>query len=146
MQHSLARALLGGVIGTAIMTAMMYFVAPMMVGQKMDIAAMLGSMLGDSWAFGMAAHWMNGVIVFPLIYVAALHKRLPGPAAVRGMAWGALLWLVAQVAVMPMMGAGVFSASAGGMKAVSASLMAHLVYGACLGLIVGNKSAQGARS
>ncbi len=42
-----ARAVLGGFVGTVVMTAMMYFVAPMM-GLRMDIAAMLGSMLGGS--------------------------------------------------------------------------------------------------
>jgi hypothetical protein len=42
-----ARAGMGGVIGTVAMTAMMYFVAPMM-GLHMDIAAMLGSMLGGT--------------------------------------------------------------------------------------------------
>lgn len=35
------------------MTMMMYFVAPMMMGQKMDIAAMLGSMLGNNWLLGI---------------------------------------------------------------------------------------------
>ena len=38
---TLSRAVLGGLAGTAAMTAMMYLVAPMM-GLHMDIAAMLG--------------------------------------------------------------------------------------------------------
>ncbi len=51
---------MGGFAATAVMTFMMYFVAPMMIGQPMDIAAMLGSMLGDSWALGMMAHADDG--------------------------------------------------------------------------------------
>ncbi len=58
---------MGGFAATAVMTFMMYFMAPMMNGQPMDIAAMLGSMLGDSWALGMMAHAVNGVLIFPLI-------------------------------------------------------------------------------
>ncbi len=45
---TLSSAILGGIAGTAIMSAMMYMVAPMM-GIHMDIAAMLGSMMGGSW-------------------------------------------------------------------------------------------------
>jgi hypothetical protein len=44
---TLSRAVLGGLVGTAAMTAMMYLAAPMM-DLHMDIAAMLWSVLGDS--------------------------------------------------------------------------------------------------
>ncbi len=137
MKPNLAKVFLGGLVGTAVMTLMMYFVAPMMLGAPMDIAAMLGSMMGGSWALGMMVHFMNGTVVFPLVYALVVGAFLPGPAAVKGMVWGALLWLAAQVMVMPMMGAGFFSANAGGMMAVVASLMGHLVYGALLGSIGG---------
>jgi len=46
---------------------MMYLVGPMM-GVHMDIAAMLGSMLGGSWAVGMMLHFVNGTLIFPAIY------------------------------------------------------------------------------
>jgi hypothetical protein len=135
MKPNLAKVFLGGLVGTAVMTLMMYFVAPMMLGKPMDIAAMLGSVMGGSWALGMSAHFMNGAVVFPLLFAFLVIGLLPGPAAVKGMGWGVLLWLVAQVVVMPMMGAGFFSANAGGMMAAVASLMGHLVYGALLGSI-----------
>ena len=137
MKTQLIRVCLGGLLGTAVMTAMMYFAAPMMTGQKTDIAAMLGSMLGDSWALGMAAHWINGALVFPAIYALALYRLLPGPPVARGIAWGLALWLIAQMVVMPMVGAGFFSANAGGFKAVMASLLTHVIYGAILGGVAG---------
>ncbi len=62
MHLNTGRAMLGGLVGTGIMTVMMYMVAPMM-GLNMDIAQMLGSMLGGSWAAGMAMHFVNGTIV-----------------------------------------------------------------------------------
>ncbi|MCI0419109.1 MAG: DUF1440 domain-containing protein, partial [Acidobacteria bacterium] len=100
------RSVLGGFVGTVAITLMMYFVAPLMMGMKMDIAEMLGSMLGGSWWAGLMMHFVNGTIVFPLIYVFAISGRLPGGPTLKGTAWGAVLWILAQVVVMPMMGAG----------------------------------------
>ena len=136
MHPTLGKAILGGAAGTAVMTGMMYMVAPMM-GLNMDIAAMLGSMMGGSWAAGMAAHIMLGTLVFPAIYALVLFARLPGSPIVRGAAWGVGLWLMAQVIVMPMMGGGLFSSQMGGMMAALGSLMGHLLYGSVLGAIAG---------
>lgn len=130
------RAIAGGFVGTAVMTAMMYFVAPMM-GLKMDIAQMLGSMLGSSWTVGMLLHFVNGTVIFPLIYVYALYALLPGSPLVKGLLWGVILWFLAQAIVMPMMGAGFFSSAMGGSTAVMGSLMWHLLYGGLLGVIGG---------
>lgn len=140
MHPNIGRSMLGGLVGTAMMTAMMYFVAPMM-GLNMDIAAMLGSMLGGSWAAGMAMHFVNGTVIFPLIYAYVLYALLPGSPAVKGAAWGVVLWLLAQAVVMPMMGGGFFSMAMGGMMAVAGSLMGHLLYGVLLGAIAGGPEA-----
>jgi hypothetical protein len=129
-----ARASLGGFIGTVAMTAMMYIVAPMM-GLHMDIAAMLGSMLGGRWTAGMAMHFINGTVIFPAIYAYGLYAYLPGSPAIRGTIWGVVLWLLAQTMVMPMMGGGFFSAAMGGMMAAGGSLVGHIVYGGLLGVI-----------
>lgn len=135
-QPTFGRAVLGGLAGTAAMTAMMYGVGPMM-GVRMDIAAMLGSMLGGSWAAGMMMHFVNGALIFPATYTYVLYERLPGTPVVRGAAWGVALWLLAQIVVMPMMGAGLFSSAAGGVMAVMASLVGHLIYGSLLGAVAG---------
>ena len=129
-----ARAALGGFVGTLVMTAMMYMVAPMM-GLHMDIAAMLGSMLGGSWIAGMVMHFVNGSVIFPAIYAYVLYAHLPGSPAIRGTIWGLVLWLVAQTVVMPMMGAGLFSSAMGGAMAAMGSLIGHVLYGSLLGVI-----------
>jgi uncharacterized membrane protein YagU involved in acid resistance len=100
----------------------------------MDIAAMLGQMVGG-WAMGMAMHFINGTIIFPLIYALVLYRFLPGPPLVKGILFGAILWLIAQLMVMPMVGAGVFSSNAGGTMAAMGSLVGHTIYGALLGII-----------
>ena len=134
MRPNVTRLVLGGLVGTMAMTAMMYMVAPMM-GVRTDIAAMLGSMLGGSWAAGMAMHFINGTVLFPLVYGYLLVSRLPGPPLLRGALWGVVLWLIAQTMVMPMMGAGLFSAAAGGMVAAVGSLVGHVLYGTILGTV-----------
>ena len=137
MKPSLMKSVAGGLAGTVVMSMMMRFVAPMMLGHPMDIAAMLGNMMGGSYALGMAAHLMNGIVIFPLAYAFLAFRYLPGPPALRGMTFGVILWLLAEVIVMPMAGAGFFSSEIGGAKAVMAALMGHLVYGALLGAISG---------
>lgn len=133
MNLNLKRLIVGGAAGTAVMTMLMYFAAPMMLGRPMDIAAMLGQVLAGSWALGMLMHLVNGTVIFPLILGSVVYHYLPGAAWFRGATWGAILWLVSQAVVMPMMGAGFFSSQAGGLMAAGASLMGHLVYGMILG-------------
>lgn len=136
MHPNIGRSMLGGFVGTAVMTAMMYGVAPMM-GLKMDIAQMLGSMMGNNWWAGMMAHFVNGTVIFPLIYAYLLYGLLPGSPVVKGTIWGTVLWLLAQTMVMPMMGGGFFSMAMGGMMAAGGSLVGHLLYGSLLGAIGG---------
>jgi hypothetical protein len=137
MKPNLIKAILGGLAGTVMMTMMMRFVAPLMLGHPMDVAGMLAGMMGGAWAMGMAAHLLNGVVIFPLVYAFVIFRYLSGPPVVRGVLWGAVLWLAAETMVMPMAGAGFFSSEIGGAKAVFAALMGHLVYGALLGYVAG---------
>jgi len=139
MKPQIGKAVTGGIVATIVMTLMMMFVAPMMTGQPMDIAALLGAMLGG-YAIGMVAHIMKGVIIFPLIYVF-IYGYLPGSPVVRGLVWGAVLWLMAAAVVMPMAGAGFFMANIGGMMAAIAALVGHLVYGGLLGWVAGEGAA-----
>ena len=142
MRPNVGKTILGGFVGTVIMTLMMYFVAPMMLGQAMDVAGMLGGMLGGSRIMGMLMHFINGTVIFPLIYTYLLYRALPGAPWLKGTIWGLILWFLSQAVVTPMMGGGFFSANAGGLMAVMASLVGHAIYGGLLGGIAG--AAEGA--
>ena len=141
MRPNIGRAILGGFVGTLAITLMMYQVGPMMGMMKMDFAASLGKMMGMGWTAGMMIHFLNGTIIFPLIYAFLLYLLLPGGPTVKGIIWGLILWLLAQLIVMPMMGGGVFSSKMGGMMTAGGSLIGHLVYGALLGAIAGGTEA-----
>lgn len=136
MKPKIWKAIAGGFIGTAVFTLMMRWVAPMM-GGKMDIVAKLGEMTHTGMAGGLFMHFLNGTVIFPLIYVYLLYRWLPGAPWLKGLLWGVILWLGVETVMMPMMGGGIFSIEMGGMKAVMAALVGHLVYGAVFGAIAG---------
>lgn len=78
-------------------------------------------------------HFMIG-IVLAVIYATFAAPNLPGYPAVRGALFGLAPFLVAQIAVMPMMGMPVFS---GSMVMAIGSLIGHLVYGGVVGVVYG---------
>lgn len=137
MKPNIGKAILGGFIGTVLLTLMTQFVAPMMTGQKMDMAARLGDMTGTNRLVGMTIHFVTGSVVFALVYVFVLFRFLPGAPWIKGLLCGVIFWLGLEIAMMPMIGAGFFSSQIGGMKVAVAALIAHLVYGAALGGIAG---------
>ena len=135
--NTISRALFAGLVATAAMTFMAYVVAPVMLGHPMDIAQMLSGFAGASWTIGMLMHLMNGIVVFPLFYLIAVYRFLPGAPWLKGILWGVVLWLGLEIVILPMIGAGVFSINEGGAKAVMAALIAHLIYGVLLGAVTG---------
>lgn len=130
------RAIIAGLAGTAAMSMMM-FVAPMMGLPEMKIWEMLAAQMNASVAVGWAAHIMVGVVL-AVAYAAVFSAKLPGAAPARGALFAVAPWLMAQVVMMPMMGAGLFSGSA---VLAMMSLMAHLVFGAVIGIVYGQQEA-----
>jgi hypothetical protein len=135
----LTQAVIGGLAGTILMTLMMYYVAPMMMGGPMDIASMLGDMMGMGSRAGMLVHFMIGAVVLPAVFVMVLWDKIPGGSGwMKGLIFGMVLWVVSQAIVMPMAGAGMFSANhPEQMMALLGSAMGHAVYGMVLGWWVG---------
>ena len=134
MDVNFGRAVAGGIVGTAAMTVVGVFVAPMMGMEPMNPADMLAGAMGDNMILGWGGHIMIG-IVLAVIYAAVAASSIPGPPPVRGAIFGLAPWLLAQVAVMPMMGMPLFS---GSMVMAMGSLVGHLVYGATVGAIYGD--------
>ncbi len=119
-------------MGTPAMTALIYVLTAMM-GMRIGIVEMLAETFGG-FKMGMLVHILNGVIIFPLAFAFLFYRLLPGPAATKGIAFGVVLWLASQLIVMPVMGAGLFSAHVGGVRAATALLVGNVLYGWLLGL------------
>jgi len=132
MNIAYGRAVVAGIVGTAIMTVVGVWVAPLMGIPPMNPADMLAAAMGGVSALGWVAHFMIGTVL-ALIY-AAVAPLLPGTPIVRGALYGVLPFLVAQIVVMPMMGMPVFS---GSIAMAMGSLIGHLVYGGVVGGIYG---------
>ena len=127
------RAVFAGLVATTVMTMLM-LMAPLMGLPPMPIGAQLGGFLGIGSAAGWSMHFMIGAVL-SVGFAAVVAPRLPGKAAVRGLVYGVGVFLLAQLVVMPMMGAGVFSG--GNVPMIMGSLMGHLAFGAVLGAIYG---------
>jgi hypothetical protein len=137
VKAKLIRALVGGFVGTVVFTLMGQFVAPNVIGQPMDVAALLAPVLGGSHTAGVIAHFVTGTVVFSIAYLIFGLRYLPGPAWLRGAIFLIPLYLVAMAVVMPVLGQGFFFGSPP--KAMVA-LMGHVVFGLCMGAIIGRPS------
>ena len=133
---NLLKAIIAGIAGTVAMTIVGVYLAPMMGMPKMNPADMLAAQMGGSAVMGWAGHFMIGIVL--AVTYSIVEKSLPGAPWLRGALFGIAPWLLAQVAVMPMMGMPLFSGStvmAGG------SLLGHLIYGAVVGAVYGAHAA-----
>ena len=128
----IGRAVAAGVIGTAVMTIVGLWAAPLMGLPAMNPAVMLAGAMGGNLALGWVAHFMIGTILAVGYTVVA--PVLPGAPPVRGALYGIAPFLMAQIIVMPTMGMPLFSGSA---VMAMGSLIGHLVYGAVVGSVYG---------
>lgn len=135
------RAVLAGIVGTAIMTMVM-LMGPAMGMPEMNIGQMLGDFMGVPVAAGWFGHFMIGTVL-ALIYALVFSGILPGKPALKGALYGLFPWVLAQVAVNPMMGAGIFALNTPApLMMVMGSLMGHLVYGIVVGAVYGRATSR----
>ena len=96
-QVNLLGVIKAGILGTVVMTILMYGLPPLMGSPPMDIMAALGSVFPvkiSPYVLGFLVHFGNGVIL-ALIYAAFFYSWLPGPTWVRGALYSLLPWLFA---------------------------------------------------
>lgn len=132
MTRNWGKAVVAGLVGTAVMTAVGLWVAPLMGMPRMNPADMLAGAMGGNPLLGWVAHFMIGSIL-AVIY-AMVAPALPGPPAVRGALYSLAPWLVAMSVMMPMMGMPAFGGSG---VVATGSLIGHLVYGLVVGAMYG---------
>ncbi len=132
MSIRIGRAVAAGVAGTVVMTVVGTQVAPLMGIPAMNPARMLAGPMGGSLALGWMAHFMIGVVL--AVGYAIVAPRLVGPPVARGALYGIAPFLLAQLAVIPMMGMPVFS---GSVVLAFGSLVGHIVYGGVVGGVYG---------
>ncbi len=138
METKIKQAVIGGLIGTAALT-MVIFIAPMMGMPKMNPAAMLAMMMGFPLIAGWVMHFMIGVI-FTLMYAFLLYpvvKKITS-TIVKGLIFGFAAFIVGQI-MMAIMGAvlgGMPKAEGSMMMVVLGGIIGHLVFGVVASLFV----------
>ena len=132
------RAVLAGLVGTAVMTAL-WLIEPKIGLAHFAVGNILSTLLAVVTAYasagpvvGWAIHFAVGAAL-AVIYAAAFATRLPGSPFVRGILYGLVIFIVAQLVFMPLVGAGVFSR--GDLPLLLGSLIGYLVYGGLVGVI-----------
>ncbi len=142
------KLVIAGLVATIIMS-IVGFMAPAMGMPKMDIAVMLGSMMGGSVVVGWIIHLMMGAIVWPAVYATVVESRLSGAPWVRGLIYGLLLAIFVLLIGFPLVGAmfasltpkpGFLAMGMGGIMATMGVLIGHAIYGAVLGAMAGSRS------
>lgn len=134
------RVVVAGLAGTIVMTTL-WLAEPWLGLPQLAVGGMLSSLLAVATAYGAigpaigwAIHFVVGV-VFAWIYAAAFVGRLPGAPIARGLLFGCLIFILAQVVFMPAVGAGVFSR--GDLPLLTGSFLGHVVFGGIVGAIYG---------
>lgn len=130
MKNKIQQAIFGGIIGTAVMTVVM-FIAPLMGMPKMSPPQMLSAMMGFPITVGWIMHFMIGVI-FALVYAFIfinLVKKINN--ILRGAIFGLVVFFFAQMAmaIMGFMLGGMPPMEGSMMLIMIGSIMGHLIFG-----------------
>jgi hypothetical protein len=132
--QNISAGLVAGFVATVVLSALMVAKGMMGLMPELDIAAMIGTMMGASVAVGWIVHFMIGTIAWGGGF-ALLYELIPGGSAVvKGILFGVAAWLGMMILVMPMAGAGLFGMNLGIMAPIM-TLVLHIVFGAVLGAV-----------
>src|SRR5215217_5395411 len=96
-QHFVAKAIIGGLLGTLLQMIAVYGVSSIMTGDAMHVAILLER----SCTPDMLAHLLSGGVIFPLGYIWLSSRVFSGPPALQGMLWAGLIWFSAEVIMAP---------------------------------------------
>lgn len=132
---NIGKGILGGIVATAVMSALMLMKSAMGIMPQLDVIQMLSMMMGVSIAMAWVVHFMIGAI-WGLLFALG-YRAIPGRSSVvKGILFGVAAWLLMMVMVMPMAGAGFFGMKMG-LMAPMMTLALHIIFGAVLGLVYG---------
>lgn len=131
------KGMLAGLVATVVLSALMLMKTAMGIMPELDIARMLGSMMGGGRAMGWVGHFFIGTVVWGLLF-AWLSPHLPGGSHwMRDIVFGLGAWVLMMIAVMPMAGgAGAFGIRLGMMAPIMTAVL-HVIFGAVLGATYG---------
>ena len=129
MNSKISKSILAGVIGTALMSLIM-FVAPMMGIPKMSPPDMLAGMMGMPIIVGWVMHFMIGIIfAFAYTYLFAPKVKISN-LFLKGAVFGFVVFIFAQI-MLAIIGAMLPMSKIEGsiMLIMMGSIIGHVIYG-----------------
>lgn len=139
--NGIGKGIFAGLVATIVLSVLMVMKSAMGVMPQLDVIQMLSMMLGVSIALAWVVHFAIGAMYGAFFAVA--YRVIPGSNALtKGLVLGTAAWLMMMLLVMPMAGAGLFGMNMG-LIAPMMTLVLHLVFGAVLGLVNGNRATAG---
>ncbi len=133
MNNKISKTVLGGIVGTAIMTIII-FIAPMMGMPKMSPPKLLAGMMNMSIIVGWIMHFIIGII-FAAVYTFLLASKIKtSNLYVKGAVFGIIVFIFAQI-VMAATGAPKPEGSM--MMLAVGSIIGHVIYGIGVTKVVG---------
>lgn len=134
--HNIGKGLVAGFVATLALSVIMVMKEAMGLMPELDVARMLGAMMGNGPSAGWVGHFVIGTVIWGATF-AWLEPHLPSDRHwLRGVIFGLGAWLLMMLLGMPMAGAGLFGTRIGPMAPVM-TLVLHVVYGAVLGGVYG---------
>lgn len=129
-QFNFKSSILAGILGTVAMTLLL-IVVPSKEMPIMNIPGMLATALHVPLFVGWLAHLVIGAILASgYAFLFATGPAFPG--WVKGLLYGLIPWVIAMMLVFPLLGQPAFG---GSMSMTISTLVAHLLYGAVVGLV-----------
>lgn len=134
--NKILSGILAGLVATIVLSVLMTVKSMMGLMPDVDIINMLAQQMGGGAVIGWIAHLLIGMLGYGIAY-ALIFSGLPfGGHLLRGILIGMAGWLMMMVALMPMMGAGMFGMSmASGIMVPVTTMMFHIIFGAVLGVV-----------
>lgn len=123
--------ILAGIIATIVITIFMFAQQAAGIAPDFNLIQLLKTAAtGDDTIFAWIVHFVLGIAFGGLF--AAFSPHVPGPHWLRGLAFGAIVWLVMMLAFLPAAGMPMFALGSGATIPMTA-LVICMIFGAVLG-------------
>lgn len=134
--NKFVKGIIAGLVATIVLSVLMIMKEKMGLMPDVNVIAMLASKMGGNSMMAWLAHFMIGMIGYGIAYVLIFSKLPFASNILRGIALGVAGWVVMMIAIMPMMGAGLFGLDlTSGMMVPVATLMLHVIFGGVLSFV-----------
>jgi uncharacterized membrane protein YagU involved in acid resistance len=131
----LSNALISAAVATVVLSVLMVMKGAMGLMPDVNVIHMLAAQMKSGPAMGWIAHLMIGVVGYGIAFHILSKAGFVAGDVARGIVLAVVGWLMMMVALMPMMGQGMFGLSMpSGMMVPVATLMLHIIFGWVLGL------------